>query len=65
MIFKGWSYEGKTYTVYSSELPEELKMTAVWEQKLPEPYDGDSYYVRFSENGETFFWFSSVKVPIK
>ena len=59
MIFKGWSYEGKTYTVYSSELPEELKMTAVWEQKLPEPYDGDpeaqhtvTVYFSLTQDGE-------------
>ena len=59
MIFKGWSYEGKTYTVYSSELPKELKMTAVWEQKLPEPYDGDpeaqhtvTVYFSLTQGGE-------------
>ena len=59
MIFKGWSYEGKTYTVYSSELPEELKMTAVWQQKLPEPYDSDpeaqhtvTVYFSLTQDGE-------------
>ena len=59
MIFKGWSYEGKTYTIYSSELPEELKMTAVWEKKLPEPYDGDpeaqhtvTVYFSLTQDGE-------------
>ena len=59
MRFKGWSYAGETYTTYSANFPETLKMTAVWEQKLPEPYDGDpeaqhtvTVYFSLTQDGE-------------